>query len=366
MVRPPVVLALFLAVAAACVPPDVPARSDPRDLAPATAASRLAAEDLLRTTGAPGLAFAVARHGQLICEQAVGVVDLDSRLPVATQTKFAIGSITKSMTMALVGALVDEGKLGFDDPIERWLPDFPHAGRGITLRRIAGHLSGYADQVGSELYLTTQRFSTTREVLQRIYAEPLAAAPGERHQYATATYMLIAGAIEAVTGDSYLAAMQQRLLMPLGLTATVPNDNRQHIPERTTFHRRDGDKVARAPETDPSHKWAGAGYLATARDVAMFGCAMLDDRYLQAATRQALFTTLKASDGTDTGFGLGFRSTIGHNGVRTIAQPGGGPGFAALLALYPADGLVVAILVNLAGVDVSPLRRVLVQQFGEP
>lgn len=353
---------LFPLVACACsaapdgaaAVPNAAAVAPPRD-ADAIALSRAEAQRFLASTGTPGLAVAVARDGGVVWTEAFGVTDVDTKVPATTATKFGLGSITKAMTMVVVGKLVDQGRLDLDAPLETWLPDFPHRGKGMSLRLVAAHLSGYEDRFGSEHYWSTRRFRDTGEVLAGLWAEPLAAAPGARHQYATTTYMLIAAAIETATGTSYLDAMQQLLLTPLGLHDTAPNDNLVDVPHRSSFHgERDGATV-RAPATDPSHKWAGAGYVATASDVATFGMALLGTSLVSAATQRELFRTVRTTAGNDTGYALGWRVGTDVRGVERIYQPGGGPGFAALLALHPQDGVVVVVLANKARVDLGGL-----------
>jgi serine beta-lactamase-like protein LACTB, mitochondrial len=368
--HPRLTSALFLLVLSACSAPadgtgvvaNAAIAPEPRDAA-AMATSRAAAQQFLAATGTPGVAVAVVRAGEIVWTEAFGVADVDTKVPASTATRFGIGSITKAMTMAVAGKLVDAGKLDFDAPLETWLPDFPHRGKGISLRLVAGHLSGYEDRFGSDLYWSTRRFRDTGEVLAGLYAEPLAAAPGERHQYGTATYMLIAAAIERATGKSYLDAVRQLLLEPLGLKDTVPNDNLVADPHRSSFHgERDGATV-RVPATDPSHKWAGAGYVATASDVAKFGSAMLGPDLLTAATRCLLFRTLRTTAGDDTGFALGWRVGTDDRGDERIIQPGGGPGFAALITLHPRDGGVVVVLANKSRVDLGELAATLRNAF---
>ena len=74
--------------------------------------------------GVPGLAVAVVRGGEVVFSEGYGVREIGKSDAVDSHTLFAIGSTTKAMTAAAIGMLVDEGKLGWDDPVERHLPEF--------------------------------------------------------------------------------------------------------------------------------------------------------------------------------------------------------------------------------------------------
>jgi CubicO group peptidase (beta-lactamase class C family) len=296
--------------------------------------------------------MAVAVRGRLVWTEALGMADRERRVPATPETRFGIGSVTKALTMALAARLVDQGRLDLDAPVERFLPDFPHAGKGITTRLIAGHLSGLDDSFSSANRLTRQHY-TTREALAEIYKERLRSAPGSEHFYGTGTYTLIAGVVEKASGQPFLDAMRHHVLEPLGMTSTVPNDPRRSDPRRTTFYEARPDGLPeRAPYFDPSHKWAGAGFVSSAADLARFGSALLGPGFLRAETLEQLFTPLKTTTGQDTGVALGFR--VGQEAKRRIVhQPGGGPGISSLLVIDRDAKLVAVVLANKTSANVG-------------
>jgi len=100
-----------------------------------------------------------------------------------------------------------------------------------------------------------------------------------------------------------------------------------------------------APTYDPSHKLPGAGFLATAEDLARFGAALLRPGMLSEPGRAELFRPVPLADGTATEFALGFR-VKDDDGRRLLHQPGGGIGISAWLFVYPDDDVVVALLSN--------------------
>ena len=313
----------------------------------------------------PGTSAAVAVRGRVVWSEAFGHADREAAVAATPATRFGIGSITKSLTMALAARLVDQGRIDLDAPVERYLPGFPHAGRGITTRLVGGHLSGLGDAFANANRLTTRHYDT-REALAEIVKEPPRGPAGAEHFYATGTFTVIAAVVEEVSGQPFATAMRRHVLDPLGMRSTVPNDPRRPDAFRTAFYEADAeDRPVPAPSYDPSHKLAGAGYLSTAADLVRFGSALLDPGFLTAGTLEQLFVPLRTRAGADTGVGLGFRIgqqawpgagwTIGPDDeTRSIVhQPGGGPGISCWLVIDRDAKVVVAVLSNRTSANVG-------------
>jgi serine beta-lactamase-like protein LACTB, mitochondrial len=332
----------------------------------AIARARQALGEAVRGGAAPGAAVAVAAGGKIVWSEAFGVSDIASGAPVTPGTRFGVGSISKTFTLAAALALADEGKLDLDAPVERYLPDFPHRGRGVTVRRIAAHQSGIADAFADRNYYTTVHFSLD-SAYRGIAAEPLAFTPGSRTEYATGIFTIVGRILERITGESYLDVMRRRVFAPAGMNATVPNDPRDPVSGRAAFYvRREGGGFDPAPATDPSFKLPGAGFLSTAEDLARLGAALLGPTLLSDSSRRALFTPVPLADGTPTRYALGFQA-LEEDGRRVMLQPGGGPGIAGWLAVYPDDDLVVAILSNATGAPLGDaVRRAVASAFLRP
>lgn len=215
---------------------------------------------------------------------------------VGAEPRFGIGSISKSLTTALVGTLTD------------------------------------------------------KEALAIIWNDPVVVEPGTRGLYGTGTYTIIAAVIERAGGQDFLSAMNQQVIGPLGLEATVPNERRKVIPQRTCFYERAAaGEIAHAPYFDPSFKWAGAGYLSTAEDLSRFGVAMSGPGLLSEPTWKEIIMPARTTDGKTIEFALGWDAPrdLGENGM-AIGKSGGGPGITGYLAIYPERELVIAVLTNLS------------------
>ena len=130
--------------------------------------------------------------------------------------------------------------------------------------------------------------------------------------------------------------------------------------------RRDGGGFDLAPAFDPSFKLPGAGFLSTAADVARFGAALLGPGLLSERSRREIFTPVPLADGSPSRYALGFQA-LEEEGRRLLLQPGGGPGIASWLAVYPDHGVVVAILANATGAPLGDaVRRAVAAAFLRP
>ncbi|MHC4975941.1 MAG: serine hydrolase domain-containing protein, partial [Planctomycetota bacterium] len=99
----------------------------------------------------PGLQAAAAHKGRIVWSHASGLADLERGVPVTKETRFGVGSVSKSLTMAAALALQDEGLFDIDAPIERWIEDYAHGGRGITSTLIGALLAGLSDELNTTL-----------------------------------------------------------------------------------------------------------------------------------------------------------------------------------------------------------------------
>ncbi len=146
---------------------------------------------------------------------AVGVTNVDAPLPLDAATLFQVASITKTFSAAAVALLVQEGKVGFDDPVSKYLPALgPATGLDLdemTVTHILTHQAGFD---GDHLFVEreTETLETLRDA-RRIFA------PGTGFSYNNAAFSIAGAVIEAASGESYESFVRARLLRPLGLTS---------------------------------------------------------------------------------------------------------------------------------------------------
>src|SRR5436190_14910917 len=175
--------------------------------------------DVLKEWNVPGMAIGIVQSNKTIYAKGFGYRDLKQKLPVTTNTLFAIGSTTKAFTCVVLGTLVDEGKLDWDKPIRNYIPEFrlqdPHATELTTARDLVTHRTGLPRH---DLVWYNNTSISRREVVQRLpYLEPNHAFR-EKFQYNNLMYVVAGHLIETITGQSWEENVRQRIFGPLGIT----------------------------------------------------------------------------------------------------------------------------------------------------
>lgn len=319
-------------------------------------ASREILRDLMLTAGVPGISVAVGLDGQVVWSEGLGWADVESRVPVWAHTRFRIASISKALTAGAVARLHEQGRLDLDVPVQRYVPSFPIKEKGtVTTRLLAGHLAGVRHYRDEE-FLSRARYEDVVDALEIFRDDPLEHAPGTAYLYSTYGWSLVSAVVQGAADAPFLEHMSGAVLEPLGMYDTVAEHADSIILHRARYYRRGEDgRLVNAPWVDNSNKWAGGGYLSTARDLVTYGMAYLGGDFLSPETMELLFTPQTMADGTAAPYGIGWR--IDREGVPpAVYHTGGAVGASAILLLYPEERVAVSVLTNLEGLGDRRIR----------
>jgi serine beta-lactamase-like protein LACTB len=296
---------------------------------------------LYRGLRAPGLALAVAVRGRIVWSATCGFADLGRRVPVQDTTQFRIGSVSKTLTAAALVHYADTGAVDLDAPITRYLPGFPHA-RGITLRRLAGHLAGIRHYETADEAVNGRHFRSVRATVALFANDPLVARPGSRFAYSSYGYDVIGAALERATHLPFAALMQRSVLRPAGLAGTTLVRG----PRQAQFYElTNRGSVRRAPPIDLSDRLPGGGFVSTARDLARFGSLLAAGGVVRRSSVRLMFTSQRTTSGVTTGYGLGFEVHPSPAGV-LVGHTGAVDGGTAGLVVHPASATALALATN--------------------
>jgi hypothetical protein len=153
--------------------------------------------------------------------RAYGLADRERAIPNTPETRFNVGSITKTFTQVVLFQLLDEKRVSLDDPVGRHVNGLREDVAAVTLRQLLRHESGIPEYVGGPTYMNERHtYRRIEDVLPRIRAMSLEAEPGRRAQYCNTNYVLLGAVIEAATGHSYFEEVQTRLFDPAGMTSS--------------------------------------------------------------------------------------------------------------------------------------------------
>ncbi|WP_375769229.1 beta-lactamase family protein [Archangium gephyra] len=305
---------------------------------------------VLEKNHVPGAAVAIVRDGRIEHLSTHGLADLESEAKSGPDTAFQIASATKIFTGTLVMLLVQEGKLGLDEPLSKYLPDAPESWKALTVRHLAAHVSGLKD--GAD-----EQTSTSASVAERYEAarkEPLASPPGERSQYGLTDFVVLTHVLEKVTGQRFEELLRTRVFEPLGFTCTRYEHARQQgpvriadvIPRRATTYRYADGVQQRSWFLYPPHTYAAGGAFSCVKDLARWAVAMDQGTLLSPETQRAAATAFKLNDGREGSFGVAF--SLGRlRGLSTFGHAGGGS--LADVLRVPEQKLTVIVLTNAQG-----------------
>jgi CubicO group peptidase (beta-lactamase class C family) len=302
----------------------------------------------------PGIAAAVLHHASIETTSA-GLTSLTVKRPVADDTIFQIGSISKVFTATLVMQLVDDGLLDLDEPVITYVPDLPlgdaAAREAITLRHLLSHGAGFeGDRFISygrgddALARSIAGFDTLRQWT----------VPGELFSYNNAGFYLVGRIVENVTGTTFETAITDRLFAPLGLRTAVffAEDaiGLDHAVGHRIKHREAGHTIAEGYSL-PRHVNAAGGIITSTRELLRFARLHLNDgeidgtRLLSAQSARAMREP-RLDAGPDRGsYGIGWAIRNAAD-FRIVSHGGATRGFRAQLTVIPERSFAIAILTN--------------------
>jgi CubicO group peptidase (beta-lactamase class C family) len=168
----------------------------------------------------PGAAVLAARDGTVIFDKGYGFAQMESRVPMTTDTLFRIGSITKQFTSAAILKLAEEGKLSLDYHLSKFILDWPR-GDEVTLRHLLTHSSGihnYTAKPGFYDHVTEP--ISLADLVESFKNDPYDFNPGEKYSYCNSGYVLLGYIIEKVTGQSYESYLKKTFFDPMGMKHT--------------------------------------------------------------------------------------------------------------------------------------------------
>jgi CubicO group peptidase (beta-lactamase class C family) len=291
----------------------------------------------------PGLALMVIQDGKTTRTSTYGLANIELNVPVTAETVFEIGSITKQFTAAGILLLVQDGKLGLDDPIRLHLKSIPDAWTNITIRNLLTHTSGiksYTHFPGFEL----RKHLTQKQFIETIGAYPPDFPPGDGWKYSNTGFNLLGYIIENVSGQNYWEYMAARIFRPLGMTNTTDRAPGRVIPHRASGYEQTNHILINR-DYDLTDIFSAGAIVTTLGDLTRWNAALDGDRLLSATTKAQMWTPAKLNNGKLTNYGFGWYvdSLEGH---KNIGHSGATSGFSASLQRFPDDRLTVIILTN--------------------
>lgn len=338
-----------MAAATFCLAVTLPAGAAPDSASnpyPTEAAAVLAPYD---KAGLLSGSILVAKDGKIVFQKSYGLANREWDIRNDSSTRFLIGSITKQFTAVAIMQLVEQGKVGLDDPVAKYRFDAPQTWSKVTLRHLLNHTSGIANYTALPTQTTDKRNPHTAESLIALFRDtPLQFDPGTKFAYSNSGYALLGYVIEKTSGLSYCDYLQQNIFAPLDMRDSGCAVATQIVPRLASGYEEKNQTVRKADYIDPSTAYAAGQIYSTPTDLLRWQSG------LEAARPITRASLALAQTDNDNHYGFGWaighayeRSSIGHNG--------GIDGYHSVLTTYPQDGLVVTYLSNFSA---GPVERI--------
>ncbi len=302
----------------------------------------------------PGLALLVSREGIPIRAQGYGMSDVELQVPVKPETVFQSGSVGKQFTATAVMMLVEEGRIGLDDPLTKFFLDAPAAWKQVTVRELLSHTAGFTDYPKS---FNFRKDFTEDEVLKIVEGIPLAYPPGTKWSYANLGYATLGILIHKVTGKFYGDFLQERIFRPLDMRTTRIISEADIIPNRAAGYRLVKGELKNQEWVAPMINTTADGSLYfSILDLAKWDAALYTEKLLKRSSLEQMWTVAKLSNGQPNQDHYGFGWSIEtRNGHKVIGHGGSWQGFKTHISRYVDDKLTVVVLINQADAEPGPI-----------
>ncbi|HEY6853277.1 MAG TPA: serine hydrolase domain-containing protein [Gemmatimonadales bacterium] len=325
---------------------------------------------------APGIQYLVVDAARTLCEHAAGWADIARRVPMSAATTLMGYSMSKTITAAAALQLAGAGRIGLDDPVDRYVSFSPY-GPGITVRQLLSHTSGIPNPIPLRwVHLTTAHdaFDEDAALRAELQRHPrLASAPGSQYAYSNLGYWLLGSIVQRAGGQPFTAYVSDHVLRPIGASPSelgyrIPDLARHangYLEKYSLFNLMKRFLIDRALVGSYEGRWlrihahyangpAFGGLVGSARGFGKFLQDQLRPRstLFNDDTRALFYAPQHTTDGTPVAMTLGWH--IGSlDGEPFFYKEGGGGGFHAMMRLYPSSRVGTVVMTNATGCDVK-------------
>jgi CubicO group peptidase (beta-lactamase class C family) len=303
----------------------------------------------------------VAENGKIIYQKSGGYADIDKKMLNSAATNFSLASLSKVFTAIAVMQLKEGGKIYLDDPLQRYLPDFPFP--DITIRQVLSHTSGLPDFEIFESYRieTNNKQFTGADIIPALKKSRLVSVPGAEWHYSSVGYGLLALLVEKVSKQSFQQYIKENICRPAGLTNTYVDNPGSNMPDTlkailypdtpSGFTSADSLKINK---TDPIQTIVGPGLIRSSiNDLLKFDAALYANKLLNKESKEEMFVPVTLNDGAYAQLehaplynALGWGVDIDSSAGKIVSHTGGSPGIATIMLRNLSKKQTVIILEN--------------------
>ncbi len=283
--------------------------------------------------------ISISKNGKQIYSNAIGFCAINSqlKLPANGESKYRVGSVTKTFTATMVFQLIEENKLALSVTLNQFFPQIPNASN-ITIGNLLNHRSGLSDFINDTNYSEwTSKPRTKVEILNFLSKGKVLFSPDMAMQYSNTNYLLLGYIIESITGKSYSENIRSRITDPLKMNHTYVGVEINPSKNECYSYAYNGVWEQRE-ERDMSMPGGAGNIVSTPNDLVVFITALFNHKLVSDSS-------LKKMKSIKNGIGMGLNE-YEFNGVIAYGHLGGIDGFSAVMGYFPMDSMAISYTTN--------------------
>jgi CubicO group peptidase (beta-lactamase class C family) len=299
----------------------------------------------------------VAKEGNILLNQGYGFANFDQATLNKSQTKFAIGSVTKQFTAMAIMQLSEKGLINMEDSLSKYLPDFPN-GESITIHNLLTHSSGLANFTDlEEFYTLSVNKLNPMDILDLIKDKPLMFKPGESFSYNNTGYLILGILIEKLSNMSYEEYLHKNIFTPINMNNTgISYGKNNGLHDATAY----SGHLEVAPVDDEvvlRGTYSAGNMYSTTEDLYRWSEALKTEKLVKKETMNQIFT--EHIDMEEAG-SYGYGWMIIDSGVGKMILHGGNTlGFTSNIVRFTDLDTTIVILSNKGYYDITTLTNTL-------
>ena len=284
--------------------------------------------------------LSIQEGDQLVFSKAYGLTSVLENTKANKDTKYKIGSITKTFTAVMIMQLIEEKKLRLDTKLSRFYPKIPNADK-ISISDLLHHRTGIVDYINGDAVTQQNMYKvhSKEEMIQKITAyEPLF-EPGTKYEYSNSNYNLLGYIIETITKKSFAENIQIRICKKANLQNTFFSYDKVNLKNNESYsHLFDGENWVLIPEWENSIAFSAGAMTATTADLTQFMHALFEGKLVKKTSLDQMKEIKDGYGKALVQFPFGERKFFGHTG--------GIENFRAVVGYYPSEKMGISLIVN--------------------
>ena len=299
----------------------------------------------------------IAKEGKIIEEAVFGVRDFETNTPLQTSDIFELASVSKQFTAMVIMQLASQGKLKYDDEVEKYI-QIPY--KNITIRQLLNHTSGLPDyQAIMDQHWDKSKVADNAIIIEYLnrFAPPANFSPGEKYDYSNTGYVLLASIAEKASGRDFTEMLRTMVFRRFNMKNTdlrTPAEKKSlvnlaygHIKQPENGHYKKADSFPSSNYTIWLGNREGPGRISsTAHDLLNWDRALYDQKFFTPAMRNEAFKPALLNNNTLSPYGFGWELEEDEKGGKVVQHSGDNPGYKTEIVRFIDTDRTIILLCN--------------------